>query len=115
MHAADITLDCLFYKHLPLIYPFTAQSIMQQTNNPKHMLSTAKDGSQVDKMRHIVHNNGLHSNAMITVPPPSPYSYDINRDNFSPSFLVLDDTQHPFVLYGLHLIKGDAFLEYARV
>ena len=72
-----------------------------------------EDGIQVDKMRHIVYNIPSHSNAMITVPPRSPSSYDIYTDNFSPCFLVLDDTRHPFVLYGLHLIKGDAFLEYA--
>ena len=48
-----------------------------------------RDGIQVDKNGPILYNIPYQANAIITGPTPSPYSYDMFRDNFSPSFAAL--------------------------
>ena len=43
---------------------------------------------------------------MITGPPPSGTLMILFRDNFCPSFLVLDDTRYPLALYGCIWERG---------
>ena len=62
-----------------------------------------------------MYNNGYHSNAMMALRPPNPTLMILFRDNFSPCFVVSDDTRYPFVLYGLFLREGNAFLRNAHV
>jgi len=51
---------------------------------------------------------------MTTLSTSSPSPYAFFRDNFFPSFVVLNDTWYSLVLYGLLLREGNAFWKYAR-
>ena len=65
-----------------------------------------EDGIQVDKIVPIGYNIPHRANAMIRSPTLSPFPYDIDRDNFLPSFVALGATGDVSLLFGVSMGEG---------
>ena len=68
----------------------------------------------MDKIRRFGYNIENRADAIIRSPPRSPFPYDIDRDNFFPSFVALGAIWvHP-LLYRSIWRRGNALVGYAQ-